>query len=207
MLADEKLREFLKAIRSSSPTPGGGSVAALCGALSASLSIMVCNLTIGKDKYKDVRKEMETVLAKSSTLTDRLTELIDEDAEAYNSVVAALRLPKETDEEKKRRMEAMQSALRRAIAIPHEVMELSLEAIRLAHTVARKGNEGAISDSGTAALTAYASLRAASMNVRINLKEIEDKEFRDKIEEKLEAMEEEAELLQSDVMTEVNSKL
>ncbi|UCD92026.1 MAG: cyclodeaminase/cyclohydrolase family protein [Methanobacteriota archaeon] len=207
MLADEKVREFLKSVCTSSPTPGGGSVAALCGALSASLSAMVCNLTIGKDKYKDVRKEMERVLADSSRLVERLTELIDEDAEAYESVIASLRLPKETDEEKEKRMEAMQSAFRRAIAVPYEVMELSLEAMRLAHTVARKGNEGAVSDSGSGAMMAFAALHAASMNVRINLKEIMDKEFMEDVEGKLRKMEEEADILRSDVIMEVESKL
>lgn len=206
MLADQKLREFLKSVSASSATPGGGSVAALCGALSASLSAMVCNLTIGKDKYKDVREEMERVLAYSSRLVERLTELIDEDAEAYNSVIAALRLPKETDEEKEKRIKAMQSAFRRAIAVPHEVMELALEAMRMAHTVARKGNEGAVSDSGSGAMMAYAALHAASMNIKMNLKEIKDTEFREEVEEKLKAMEEEADLLRVDVMAEVESK-
>lgn len=207
MLADQKVREFLKSVCTSSPTPGGGSVAALCGALSASLSAMVCNLTIGKDKYKDVRKEMERVLADSSSLVERLTELIDEDAEAYESVIASLRLPKETEEEKDKRIEAMQSAFRRAIAVPYEVMELALEAMRMAHTVARKGNEGAVSDSGSGAMMAFASLHAASMNVKINLKEIKDKEFTEDVEGKLRKMEEEADLLRSDVMMEVESKL
>lgn len=207
MLADQKVREFLRSVHASSPTPGGGSVAALCGALSASLSGMVCNLTIGKERYEDVRKDMERALADSLRLMERLTELIDEDAEAYESVVAALRLPKETQEEKKKRIEAMQNALRRAITVPYEVMELALESLRVAYLIARKGNEGAISDSGTAAMTAYASLHAASMNVRLNLKEIEDASFREKLEEKLEAMEEEAEILRSDITTEVNSRL
>ncbi|MFQ5885455.1 MAG: cyclodeaminase/cyclohydrolase family protein [Thermoplasmata archaeon] len=206
MLADQKVREFLKSVSASSATPGGGSAAAMCGALSASLSTMVCNLTIGKDKYKDVREEMERVLAYSSRLVERLTELIDEDAEAYKSVTAALRLPKETEEEKAKRIEAMQSAFRRAIAVPHEVMELALEAMRMAHTVARKGNEGAVSDSGSGAMMAYAALHAASMNVKMNLKEIEDTEFREEVEEKLKAMEEEANLLRMDVMAEVESK-
>ncbi|MCK5291867.1 MAG: cyclodeaminase/cyclohydrolase family protein [Thermoplasmata archaeon] len=207
MLVDEKVRDFIRSVASSSPTPGGGSVAALCGALSGSLTAMVCNLTIGRDKYDDVRPEMERALEDSSKLVERLTELVDEDAQAYTSVVAALRLPKGTDEEKGKRMEAMQNGLRRAIAVPVEVMELSLEAIRLAYLVVRKGNEGALSDSGSGAMLAFAALHAASMNVKINLKEIQDQEFKNEIAEKLGEMEEEAELLRSEVLTEVNLKM
>ena len=207
MLVDEKVRDFIRSVASSSPTPGGGSVAALCGALSGSLTAMVCNLTIGRDKYDDVRPEMERALEDSSKLVERLTQLVDEDAEAYASVVAALRLPKGTDEEKRKRMEAMQNGLRRAIAVPVEVMELSLEAIRLAYLVVRKGNEGALSDSGSGAMLAFAALHAASMNVKINLKEIQDQEFKNEVAEKLGEMEEEAELLRSEVLTEVNLKM
>lgn len=207
MLVDDTVRDFVKSVASSSPTPGGGSVAALCGALSGSLTAMVCNLTIGRDKYDDVRPEMERALEDSSKLVERLTELVDEDAQAYTSVVAALRLPKGTDEEKGKRMEAMQNGLRRAIAVPVEVMELSLEAIRLAYLVVRKGNEGALSDSGSGAMLAFAALHAASMNVKINLKEIQDQEFKNEVAEKLGEMEEEAELLRSEVLTEVNLKM
>ena len=207
MLVDEKVRDFIRSVASSSPTPGGGSVAALCGALSGSLTAMVCNLTIGRDKYDDVRPEMERALEDSSKLVERLTELVDEDAQAYTSVVTALRLPKGTDEEKGKRMEAMQNGLRRAIAVPVEVMELSLEAIRLAYLVVRKGNEGALSDSGSGAMLAFAALHAASMNVKINLKQIQDQEFKNEVSEKLGEMEEEAELLRSEVLTEVNLKM
>ncbi len=207
MLVDEKVRDFIRSVASSSPTPGGGSVAALCGALSGSLTAMVCNLTIGRDKYDDVRPEMERALEDSSKLVERLTELVDEDAQAYASVVTALRLPKGTDEEKGKRLEAMQNGLRRAIAVPVEVMELSLEAIRLAYLVVRKGNEGALSDSGSGAMLAFAALHAASMNVKINLNQIQDQEFKDEVAEKLGEMEEEAELLRSEVLTEVNLKM
>lgn len=207
MLVDENIRDFIRSVASSSPTPGGGSVAALCGALSGSLTAMVCNLTIGRDKYDDVRSEMERTLEDSSKLVERLTQLVDEDAQAYASVVVALRLPKGTDEEKGKRLEAMQNGLRRAIAVPVEVMELSLEAIRLAYLVVRKGNEGALSDSGSGAMLAFAALHAASMNVKINLKQIQDQEFKNEVAEKLGEMEEEAELLRSEVLTEVNLKM
>lgn len=207
MLVDEKLREFVKMVASDAPTPGGGSVAALCGALSGSLSAMVCNLTIGKGKYDEVRSEMEKALEDSSRTVERLIELVDEDAEAYKSVIAALRLPKETEEEKQKRMDAMQNALRRAIAAPTEVMELSLEAMRIAYLVTRKGNKSAVSDAGSAAMLAFAALHAAMMNVKINLKEIQDEEFRGSVKEHLSEMEEEAELLRLDVITEVDSKL
>jgi formiminotetrahydrofolate cyclodeaminase len=207
MLVDERIREFVKKVASDSPTPGGGSVAALCGALSGSLTAMVCNLTIGREKYEDVRSEMEKALDDSSSIVERLIELVDEDSEAYQSVIAALRLPKETEEEKGNRMAAMQNALRRAIAAPTEVMELSLEAMKVAYLVARKGNKSAVSDAGSAAMLAFAALHAAMMNVRINLKELEDDDFKANMKERLSEMEEEAELLRLDVVTEVSSKL
>ncbi len=207
MLVDENLREFVKMVASDSPTPGGGSVAAICGALSGSLSAMVCNLTIGKGKYEEVRSEMEKVLEESSKIVERLVELVDEDSESYKSVIAALRLPKETDEERQKRREAMQNALRRAIAAPTEVMELSLEAMRIAYTVSRKGNEAAVSDAGSAAMLAFAALHAAMMNVKINLKEIQDEEFKASVKEHLTEIEEEADRLRLDVIAEVNSKL
>jgi formiminotetrahydrofolate cyclodeaminase len=207
MLVDETVRDFVRSVATSSPTPGGGSVAALCGALSGSLTAMVCNLTIGKDRYDDVRAEMERALDDSSKLVERLTELVDEDAQAYKSVTVALRLPKETDEEKVQRMEALQNGLRRAIAVPVEVMELSLETMRLSYLLVRKGNESAVSDSGSGAMLGFAALHAASMNVKINLKEIQDEEFKEEMTEKLTEMEEEAELLRTDVLTEVSSRL
>lgn len=207
MLVDERIRDFVKRLASDSPTPGGGSAAALCGALSGSLSAMVCNLTIGKEKYEDVRSEMEKALNDSSSIIERLMELVDEDSEAYQSVIAALRLPKENEDERRKRMDAMQNALRRAIAVPTEVMELSLEAMKVAYLVTRKGNRSAVSDAGSAAMLAFASLHAAMMNVKINLKEVEDKDFKDSVKERLSEMEEEAELLRLDVVNEVDSKL
>jgi formiminotetrahydrofolate cyclodeaminase len=163
------VNDFLSILASDSPTPGGGSVAALAGALGASLGSMVCNLTVGKKKYADVEDDMKALLSKTEALRLELTELMDEDAEAFDKVMAAMKLPKDTDEEKTRRKDAMQSALVDAATIPFVVMEKCVEVAALAREAATKGNANAVSDAGVAALVARAGAHAAGLNVRINL--------------------------------------
>jgi formiminotetrahydrofolate cyclodeaminase len=163
------LNDFLSELSSDSPTPGGGSVAALAGALAAALTSMVANLTIGKKKYADVQDEIEGVLSKSEGLRLELTELMDEDAAAFDKVMDAMKLPKETDEEKAARTDAMQAALVDAAMVPLAVMEKCVEVIALAEVAAEKGNKNAVSDAGVAALMGRAGAHAAKLNVMINL--------------------------------------
>jgi formiminotetrahydrofolate cyclodeaminase len=161
--------DFLAELASSSPTPGGGSVAALCGALGASLGSMVCNLTIGKKKYADVENDMKALLGQTERLRVELSELIDEDAAAFDKVMAAMKLPKETDEEKAVRSAAVQDALVDAAMVPLAVMQKCVEVVELSESVAAKGNSNAISDAGVAALVGRAGAHAARLNVLINL--------------------------------------
>jgi len=163
------LNGFLGELASDSPTPGGGSVAALCGALGAALNSMVANLTIGKKKYADVEANMKNVLTGAETLRLELTQMIDEDAAAFNRVMLALKLPKETEAEKASRKTALQQALVDAATVPLAVMEMCVGVIRLARPVAEHGNVNAVSDAGVAALVARAGVHAAGLNVRINL--------------------------------------
>jgi formiminotetrahydrofolate cyclodeaminase len=163
------LNDFLSELSSDAPTPGGGSVAALSGALGAALSSMVANLTIGKKKYADVEDEIRAVLAKTEGLRLELTELMAEDAAAFDKVMDAMKLPKETDEEKAARTEAMQAALVDAAMVPLAVMEKCVEVIGLAKVAAEKGNKNAVSDAGVAALMGRAGAHAAKLNVMINL--------------------------------------
>lgn len=163
------LNDFLSDLASGSPTPGGGSVAALCGALAASLASMVCNLTIGKKKYADVEADVRRILERSEALRLELSGLIDEDAAAFEKVMEAMRLPKETDEEKARRRSALQGALVDAAMIPLAVMEKCVQVTQLAAVAAEKGNVNAVSDAGVAALVARAGAHAARLNVLINL--------------------------------------
>ena len=177
MLTSKTVAEFLNDLASNSPAPGGGSISALAGALSAGLTSMVCRLTIGKKKYADVQNEMEKILRESEELRRRLTLLIDEDTAAFNEVMAAFALPKESPVQQQMRTEAIQIATKKASLVPLEVMRLSANAAVLAKSVAEKGNSNSITDAGVAALSARMACGGAMMNVLINLGSLKDQEF------------------------------
>lgn len=177
MLTSKTVTEFLDELASNSPAPGGGSISALAGALSAGLTSMVCRLTIGKKKYADVQDEMEKILRESEDLRHRLTLLIDEDTAAFNEVMAAFTLPKESSEQQQRRTEAIQIATKKASLVPLEVMRLSASAALLAKSVVENGNTNSITDAGVACLAARTAYAGAMMNVLINLSSIKDQDF------------------------------
>jgi formiminotetrahydrofolate cyclodeaminase len=177
MLTTKTLNEFLNELASNSPAPGGGSVAALAGAMGTALTSMVCNLTIGKKKYAEVEGEIKTVLEQAESLRQKLKTLIDQDTEAFNKVIEALSLPKETDEQKALRSAAIQSTTKDAARVPLEVMRLCLEGLSLAKTVAEKGNVNSVSDAGVSAIMFYGGLESAALNVQINLGSLQDKGF------------------------------
>ena len=177
MLTSKTVTEFLDELASNSAAPGGGSISALAGALSAGLTSMVCRLTIGKKKYADVQDEIEEILNESEKLRNRLTLLIDEDTAAFNEVMAAFALPKESLEQQQMRTEAIQAATKRASLVPLEVMRLSANAASLARNVAEKGNTNSITDAGVACLAARTAYTGAMMNVLINLSSIKDQKF------------------------------
>ena len=176
-LIEMKLKDFIEELSSDSPAPGGGSVAALAGALSSALSSMVCNLTIGKEKYKDVEYDMEKILDRVENIRGRFMELIDRDTEAFNRVMDAFKLPKNTEEEKKVRKEKIQEALKEAALVPLETARLCAEMIELCREIAEKGNKNSITDVGVSAIMAKAGLESAILNVKINLKSINDEKF------------------------------
>jgi formiminotetrahydrofolate cyclodeaminase len=173
----KSLSAFLDELASSSPAPGGGSVAALAGALGAALTSMVCNLTIGKKKYASVEEEMKAVLTQAEGLRAQFTELIDRDTAAFNKVMEALGLPKETEPQKALRTAAIREATKEATLVPLEVMKHCIDALALTQRVADWGNQNAVSDVGTSALMLHAACSAAALNVRINLKGLEDSDF------------------------------
>ena len=177
MLTENTVRDFLTELSSNSPAPGGGSVAAIAGAMGAALTSMVCNLTIGKKKYAAVQGEMERVLVASEKLRKAFTGLVDEDTAAFKTVMSALALPKETEEEKQLRSEALLRAMKTATLVPLHVMELCEEAIGLARTVAEKGNVNSISDAGVGALMIRAACLGAHFNVQTNLGSLNDQPF------------------------------
>ena len=179
MISNQKLNDFIKAVSSNSPTPGGGSVAAITAAQGAALTGMVAALTIGKKKYAEYDTLMREISAKAEALATRLSEYADKDTEAYNGVSAVLSMPKETDDEKSARGDAMQKALKTASTVPFEVMELCLEALKLTEQAAGKSNTNAASDLGVAALNLGAGVMGAWLNVKINLSGIKDEGFVD----------------------------
>lgn len=181
MLVEKTLKDFLNELASNSPAPGGGSVAALCGSLGSALCSMVCRLTIGKKKYADVSDELSKILEKTEYYRNEFTKLIDEDTKAFNMVMDAYKLPKETEEEQAIRNKAIEDALKKAVDIPMLVLKYTSEMIENAIEVANKGNINSISDASVGALLLQSTGLAALYNILINLKSIQDPKF---IEEK-----------------------
>lgn len=176
-LSEKSLQSFLDEVASAEPAPGGGSVAALSGALGASLVAMVCRLTIGKKGYEAVSDEMQAILPRAEALQRELRDLMQADTDAYARVMDAYKLPKQTDAEKAARTRAIQDALKHASNVPLRVAELCAQVLELARPIAEKGNKNAASDGGVGALMAEAGLRGAAFNVSINLGAINDETF------------------------------
>ncbi len=177
MLTEKTVKEFLDEVASNSPAPGGGSVAALCGSLASALCSMVCRLTIGKKKYADVSGELQAVLEKTEFYRSEFTRLIDEDTKAFNFVMAAFKLPKDTEENQQVRNKAIEEALKKAVDVPMEVLKYTSEMIELSITIAQKGNINSVSDASVGSLLLQSTGLAALYNILINLKSIQDNEF------------------------------
>ncbi|MGA7875732.1 MAG: cyclodeaminase/cyclohydrolase family protein [Desulfoferrobacter sp.] len=177
MLADLKVKQFLEETASNSPVPGGGSVAALSGALAASLAEMVAGLTVGRKGFESVEPKMKSIREKAQAFRAKLVEDIQSDSDAYNQVIAAYKLPKATEQEKIERSKAIQAGLRQAAQVPLEVARHSLQILGLAETVVTQGNPNALTDGAVGAMLARTAGLAALYNVKINLSSIKDKEF------------------------------
>jgi formiminotetrahydrofolate cyclodeaminase len=176
-IKDTAIEPFLDQLASSAATPGGGSAAAIIGAMGAALVSMVCNLTIGKKKYAEVEGEMQDVLARTEALRTRLTGMIQDDVKAFDAVMGAYGMPKETDAEKAARDKAIQAALKLATDVPLACARAAREVIDLAAIASDKGNLNVISDAGVGVLAGYAALRSAALNVLTNARMITDKTF------------------------------
>lgn len=182
-LIDLNLGEFINELSMDSPAPGGGSTAALCGALSAALSSMVSNLTVGKKGYEGVQKKVKKIAEAAQALKDNFLRDVDSDTIAFNKVMEVFKMPKKTDSQKEERIFAIEEAYKEATLVPFGVIKKSVEALKLAKEVAQKGNKNSISDAGVSGLTALAAAEGAYYNVKINLPDIRDKEFRLKIKQ------------------------
>jgi len=178
MLIDKKVSNFLDELASNSPTPGGGSVAALAGALGVALISMVGNLTVGKKKYEEVGEDIKRIISSSEKLRYELSQLIEEDVKVFNNFMSTYKMPKETEDEKKVRAEKIQESLIMAAKVPLKVAYKCLDILSLSKEVAEKGNINVVSDAGVAVLMAEAALESAIINVKINLRMIKDEKVR-----------------------------
>jgi formiminotetrahydrofolate cyclodeaminase len=177
MIKDEAVAVFLDQLASKASTPGGGSAAAIMGAMGAALVTMVCNLTVGKEKYAAVDADMRALLAEAEALRAILTDMINADVQAFSQVMAAYGLPRGDDAEKERRTAAIQAALRTATEVPLACARTCAAVIALARRAAELGNLNVISDAGVAVMAAYAGLRSAALNVYINVGSLKDAAF------------------------------
>jgi formiminotetrahydrofolate cyclodeaminase len=177
LLAELSIQALLEKTAGVAPVPGGGSMSALSGAIAASLTEMVANLTIGRKKYAAVSEEMQAIAAEAAAGRKKMTAAIDRDADAYKQVVAAFTLPKGTDEEKAARTKAIQDALKSAALVPLEAAGISLSLMELAGRALAKGNKNAYSDAAVAVMHARTAALGAIYNVKINLADIKDASF------------------------------
>jgi formiminotetrahydrofolate cyclodeaminase len=176
-IKDNRIEQFLEALASQSATPGGGSAAAIIGAMGAALVSMVCNLTIGKKKYAEVESDMKNVLAEADALRKQLIGMIEDDVKAFDAVMGAYGMPKETDADKAKRDSAIQTALKQATDVPMACARAARQVIDIAAIASDKGNLNVISDAGVGVLAGYAALRSAALNVFTNARMITDKTF------------------------------
>ena len=188
MITQSSIETFLDELASGNPTPGGGSAAAILGAMGAALVSMVCNVTIGKKGYEAVEAEMRAVLGESEKVRRRLTGMVAEDIAAFDSILAAYKLPKTTDDEKARRAAAIQAGLRRATETPLDCARACAEVIALARRASEKGYLNVISDGGVGVLAGFTGLRSAALNVYINAPALKDREFAAKATAELEKL-------------------
>lgn len=177
MYLDQPLRSFLEDTASKTPTPGGGSVAALVGSLGAALLCMVGNFTLGKPKFEKVERDIQEILKEADKLKEELSGLIQKDIEVYTRFSQTSRMPRDTSELKEKRRQALQIALKDAAQVPLTTAKLALRLLELAQLLLSKGNPNLITDVGVGALLADAALQSAALNVQINLGYIKDEEF------------------------------
>ncbi len=206
-LVDRTLRGFVEETASESPAPGGGSVAAAVGALGAALGAMVANLSSHKRGWDERWEEFSEVAERGKAHHDRLLALVDADTDAFDALMAAWRLPESGDAEKAAKEEAVQAAVLAAVEVPLSVMREALASMDVAAEMAEKGLPASVSDAGVAALCARAAVRAAGLNVRINLPQLTDEGRAEAIRREAAALEEEAERRETAVLARVDEAL
>jgi len=192
MLIDKSVQDFLGELASRAPVPGGGSVAALSAGLASALTEMVANLTVGKKGFEEIEEEMKQITQEASEYRENFLKDIDKDAEAFNKVMDAFKLPKNSPEEIENRKQAIQKELKNAALVPLEVVIDAVKLMEFISKVVEKGNKNAISDGAVAAMMARTAVLSALYNVKINLQSIKDKNFVNQISKQVHELESKA---------------
>ncbi|MGD9173604.1 MAG: cyclodeaminase/cyclohydrolase family protein [Desulfobacterales bacterium] len=204
MLKDLTISEFLEQTASAEPLPGGGCTAALNAALAASLTEMVANLTIGRKQFRAVEEDMQKIAQAAADLREKLANDIENDAQAYHEVLAALKLPKTTDEDKKQRSSAIQQAFKTAATVPLGVARDAVQIMDLSARAIKDGNPNAVSDGAVAVLAARTATMAAAYNVKINLSAIKDSEFVAELSREIEELKHQVIEKEKEILVQVN---
>ena len=201
------LSEFLDAVAAGTATPGGGSVSALAGSLGAALVEMVANLTVGKKAFEAHEAEMKKIREEAHSYRESLANAVGQDMDAYQGVMSAYLLSKVTEDEKKKRKEEIQKALKRAADPPLFTAATSLKLLKLCQKAVEKGNPNAITDAAVGALLAHSALQGGIFNVLINLSALDDKQYVQKMKKELGRLEQEGERIKAQVMTRIREKI
>lgn len=207
MLVDLSIKDFLNKVAGNDPVPGGGSIAALNGAVASALAAMVANLTIGKKGYEAHEELMRHISEVAMDGKDALLEYVDRDSQAYDKVFACFKMPKATEEEKALRTAAIQEATKFAAEIPMEVARKAYGLMSVIEDVARIGNRNAVTDACVAMMSARAAVLGALMNVRINLGSLKDKEYVARLQAEADELERLACEKEKELLEEINQEL
>jgi methenyltetrahydrofolate cyclohydrolase len=203
----KSLKNYLEELSSNSPTPGGGNVSALSGSLACNLGIMVCNLTIGKKKYADVEEEMKAIKSNLERLNDLFLELALKDNLAFNKVMEAYKLPKESDDQKRLRSEKIEKATLAAAVVPAEVITTARKALPYIQKAAEKGNQNSVSDAGVALSLLSTAAEGAFLNVVINCTSLANKTVGREFMKKSEIIYDEIKNMSSSLIAIIKSRL
>ncbi len=203
MLADKSVKEFIAQTASSAPAPGGGSIAALSGALACALVSMVASLTVNNQKYKGVSRQMEELIDTSSGLIDFFIRQMDADAQAFDKVIEAYKMPKSTQQEKSVRSEIIRQRLKTAAEVPMAVAVKALEAMDMIGAAIEKGNSQAVTDGAVSAMMARTAVLSALYNVEINLASIKDNGYREEMKGRLGELREKAAAREKEMLDKV----
>ncbi|SNS89566.1 Formimidoyltetrahydrofolate cyclodeaminase [Anaerovirgula multivorans] len=203
MLGNMSVTDFLEKTASNDPVPGGGSIAALSAATAAALTEMVANLTIGKKKYVEMEEEMKEVAKTLLAAREELIRDIDKDADSYDQVMQAFKLPKETEEEIDERKNAIQEATKKAALVPLEVAKKAFGLMEAIEMIVVKGNQNAVTDGAVAAMMARTAVLSALYNVKINLGSIKDAAFVEKVSGEVTELETKIEVIEKQILSKV----